>query len=364
MLQRLLTVYMQLHEFDKPVINLHELTNGIVKYYSPEFNREILGKPNPKDWDYYQSLEQIVEFLRPADHYVVARLAEYHIKNRQDSVQHQIPFYEFLNKNYFIISCRRKNLFEHALSQSLNRVHKKLNVFYAEEKINSFLDLYRSGVTLDINTLTETLETYRSYLAWCNNFEIGSYFHYEQCIDNMESYILNLPIFMSQAQRVTWQDRFNIDLETWNRCHFYSSDIGSLALSAPQQLLKLGYVESGEKTTILDLAPQHQQQLIAANQTSFDAANSAINHMVGLGIMVNPVPIKKHTLAEKLYLVRNLQQCVQAYNQWAHEHSDIATPVTLEELQQQAQIEFQCWHTGNDLSTNDLRPALISSSNQ
>ena len=44
LLQRLLTVYMQLHDFDRHVINLHELTNGLNRYYSPEFNREILGK--------------------------------------------------------------------------------------------------------------------------------------------------------------------------------------------------------------------------------------------------------------------------------------------------------------------------------
>lgn len=355
---------MQLHEFDKPVINLHELTNGIVKYHSPEFNREILGKPSTNDWGYYQSLEQIVGFLRSADHYVVARLAEYHIKNRRDTLQDQIPFYEFLNKNYFIISCRRQNLFEHALSQSLNRVHKKLNVFYAEEKINTFLDLYHKGINLDINTLLETLNTYKSYLAWCDNFEIGSYFNYEQCLDNMESYILNLPIFMSQRQRVTWQDKFEIDLETWNRCHFYSSDIGALALVAPQQLLRLGYVNNGEKTTILDLAPPHQQKLVAQHKNQFDAANAAINEMVALGIMVNPVPIKKQTLAEKLYIVRNLAQCADAYNQWAQKHSDFASEISLDTLYQQAHNEFQSWQPGLDLSANDLRPALMSSSNQ
>ena len=34
LLQRVLTISMQLHEFDRPVINLHELTNGLEKYYS------------------------------------------------------------------------------------------------------------------------------------------------------------------------------------------------------------------------------------------------------------------------------------------------------------------------------------------
>lgn len=46
LLQRLITIYMAAHDYDKPVINLHELSNGLMKYYSPTFNQEVLGKPN------------------------------------------------------------------------------------------------------------------------------------------------------------------------------------------------------------------------------------------------------------------------------------------------------------------------------
>ena len=34
LLQRVLTIYMLRKEFDRPVINLHELTNGLIKYYN------------------------------------------------------------------------------------------------------------------------------------------------------------------------------------------------------------------------------------------------------------------------------------------------------------------------------------------
>jgi hypothetical protein len=63
LLQRLITIYMQFHEFDRPVINLHELSNGLVKYYSPDFNCEILGKKQ-EAWGYYQTLKQIVEMKK------------------------------------------------------------------------------------------------------------------------------------------------------------------------------------------------------------------------------------------------------------------------------------------------------------
>jgi hypothetical protein len=50
LLQRMLTIYMQFHDFSRPVINLHELTNGLACYYSPEFNQELVSKHTVKKW--------------------------------------------------------------------------------------------------------------------------------------------------------------------------------------------------------------------------------------------------------------------------------------------------------------------------
>jgi plasmid replication initiation protein len=50
LLQRMLTIYMQFHQLGRPVINLHELTNGLAKYYSPEFNQELVSKRAVKEW--------------------------------------------------------------------------------------------------------------------------------------------------------------------------------------------------------------------------------------------------------------------------------------------------------------------------
>ena len=118
LLQRLITIYMQFHTYDRPVINLHELTNGLVRYHNDHFNQEVLGKKDGK-WGYYQSLEQVVELLDSVDHYKTSRLAHYHIRNRRDALADQIPFYRYLNENFYIISCRRHNIFEHALSWCL-----------------------------------------------------------------------------------------------------------------------------------------------------------------------------------------------------------------------------------------------------
>ena len=77
LLQRMLTIYMQFHDFGRPVINLHELTNGLARYYSPEFNQELVSKYALKTWGYHQSLPQVVEMLSSVDHYKTSRLAPY-----------------------------------------------------------------------------------------------------------------------------------------------------------------------------------------------------------------------------------------------------------------------------------------------
>jgi hypothetical protein len=149
----------------------------------------VLGKKDGQ-WGYHQSLKEIVELLNSVDHYKTSRVAHYHIKNRQDSMVDQIPFYQYLNDNFYIISCRRHNVFEHALSWCLSKITKKLNVYSGTEKIDSFFELYRDGIELDPNSLIQTLNAYRDYVAWCNNhFNVASYFVCR--LIKQEEYILN-----------------------------------------------------------------------------------------------------------------------------------------------------------------------------
>ena len=97
LLQRLITVYMLRKGFDRPVINLHELSNGLTKYYNTTLNQEVLGKPKGTQWGYFQTLTEVQDLLKSVDHYKTSRLAHYHIVNRQDSVAEQIKFYEYIN---------------------------------------------------------------------------------------------------------------------------------------------------------------------------------------------------------------------------------------------------------------------------
>ena len=42
-------------------------------------------------------IEQVVELLESANHYKTARLAQYHIVRRGDSLPDQLEFYQYLN---------------------------------------------------------------------------------------------------------------------------------------------------------------------------------------------------------------------------------------------------------------------------
>jgi hypothetical protein len=366
LLQRLITVYMQFHEFNQPVINLHELTNGLEKYYSPDFNREILGKPNRvnKEWGYYQTLEEIVGLLSSVDHYKTARLAEYHIKGRRDSISQQIPFYQYLDENFFIISCRRRNLFEHALSWGLNKITKKLNVYSATEKINSFYDLYKNQVNIDAEGFKNSLFRYQSYLKWCDDhFNVGSYFYYEDNINDLENYILDLPIFSNQSKKISWHDTYNIDFKSWNQTHYYLSNIGSLALSSTEKMLSIkdstqatqesrseySLLTSDQKNLLANLSSE-QQQHVKTHLPRYQDAQESMMHMQRLGILVSSVPIKKQTLAEKKFIIKNFNQCLDIFNDWAINNPGIAEVIDPDDIEQHIEKDLIAWKSG---TTND-----------
>jgi len=354
LLQRVLTIYMQFHQFDRPVINLHELTNGIARYYSPEFNRELLGK---KQWGYHQSLAEVVELLSSVDHYKTSRLAQYHIRSRNDPIEQQVPFYQYLNDNFYIISCRRENLLEHALSWAINKVTRKLNVYTAEEKINTFVDLFKGKITVEPEVMVDQLEKYADYIAWCDQyFAVSSYFNYERDVPNIERYVLNLPVFAGQPNRITWADTFGQEFADWNRCHYMGSDIGTLALQNAENPLLIGHTPGQSASDIvLSNLPAAHQEFYAANKSQYEQACGAIADMRRLGILVGGIPIKKQTLREKQYLVRNFDQCVDVYNEWILQHPKLGQPIVADRLQLTISQEQQQWHPGT------VAPAIAQS---
>jgi len=325
LLQRYLTVLMQHYDYGKPVINLHELTNGLEFRYNLKFNQDILTKPLKHKWGYHQSLAEITYLLASADHFKTSRLALYHIVNRKDSLADQLSFYDYLNKNFYIISARRHNLFEHALSWCIVAVSKHLNVYSYEEKTAVFQNIYQQGITVDPEIFTTYLGRYFNYLQWVNDhFNVNTVFNYEEDLQNLDRYTSTLDIFPTRDQPKNWKDIFGISWDQWNACHYLNSaKHQALTYSMPQianrerQLLPL------DSTSQYEIEKIHTGALSVRSlnfldrfHASYESANVAIKQLVSDEVMITPLSIKLQTLAEKAMIVKNFSQIVEVYNKW------------------------------------------------
>jgi hypothetical protein len=336
LLQRLLTVYANINENYNPLtINLHELTNGLVFYENENFGKKVLGKKE-KAWGYHQRLETIVEMMSQCGHDIVSRLAHYHIKNRKDDLNDQLDFYRYLNDNFFIISARRKNLFEHALSWAISVESKRLNVYSAQEKYDIYKKITNDGINVQDDVIKKYLHAYNQYIEWVDNhFHVNTYFEYERDLPNIENFILNLNVFRQDNRPLSWIDRFDITWDDWNRMHYLLS------------LVPFDYEFSTQEKTFM--------------KDNIDKYTSCRVHLQDLqdqGILVSGIPIKLHTLHEKSKLITNIDQCLLSYNQWVGETNPLyAISYTPTILNETSLIEHSRWTSGNDrnlLTSSDI----------
>lgn len=363
LLQRLLTIYMVRKGFGLPVINLHELSNGLTRSFNEKLGQFVLSKhklehmnSQQKDiWGYYQTLPEIEQLLDSVDHYKTSRLAHYHIVHRQDSIADQAKFYDYLNRNFYIISCQRENLLEHALSWVIHSHSKHLNVYSAEEKITVFADIYNHGIQATQQGLTKYLDRYLEYTNWVNRyFNVQSYFDYDTDRHSIEKYILSLD-FMRGHNHNSWQDMFGQDFETWNTCHRLLPNLllrspgtdatQSISLSTspiteqkwqqlrgpdwPESLQQLGHVqlpaqvdqEIKHRFNMVSVAVSPEENsFLKENLYAYQQAQANIHKLQEHGILMSGVPIKLQSLTEKKQIIQNFDQCVQWYNQWVETH--------------------------------------------
>lgn len=349
LLQRVLTVHMILSDFDKPVINLHELTNGLASFYSPQVQGMIVGKDFNKG--YSQSLEEITTLLKNHDHYKTSRLAHYHLIQRADSNVEQKNFFRYLNDNFFVISAKRNNLLDYALSWCIRSIFKdgNGNVYSSTEKVFAFLDMYKDPVNICSDSIILHLERYKNYLEWSKtNFDIASHFYYDVHMPNLENYILNLPIFTGK-ERKQWSEAFDISFQDFNKCHKSVSDLGAIALSNPNKT-KLLTVDSNItnknlENYIVDNLPTELQTFVENKKEKYVKAKNSIQHLVKLGFLPSQIPIKKHTFAEKRMVIKNFDECVYVYNDWILKNPELGEPFNDSKLQLSYQKDDSMWST-------------------
>jgi hypothetical protein len=350
---------MQFHKYDRPVLSYYDLGYGLVKYYSDVFNTEVLDSAKQFD-NCRQSLLEIRDLLNSVDHYKTSRLSLSTIVRRQDTKTDQNQFYRYLNDNFFIISARRENLFEHALSSCIKIHTKKGNLSDPHEKFEIFADVYKNKITISQENIVKDLGHYRNYLQWCNDhFDIGSYFYYDKNVSNLEEYILQLPIFDNQSQKIAWEDKFGIEFDQWNRFNYLISDLSGLGQQLPNITTPLLANQRNTATNFdLNLAESFKKIVANLNHTDveflkkharkFVQTKNNLDELIDYKIIERPMQVKLQTMIEKKLCIKNFDQCVTWYNEWvtANNFGQIYSESTALESEIN---ELKSWHATNVL---------------
>lgn len=358
LLLNLITIYMQFHEYDHPVLSYYDLGYGLTKYYSDVFNNEVLDSAKQFD-NCDQTLPEIRDLLKSVDHYKTSRLSFATIIRRQDTMADQFKFYQYLNDNFFIISTRRENLFEHVLSSCIKIHTKKGNLYDPHSKFDTFADVYKNKITVIKENIHKDLDHYRRYLQWCNDhFDVGSYFYYDKNISNIEEYILQLPIFDNQRQKISWQDKFDIGFNEWNKVNYLISDLSGLGQQLPTTSAPL-LVDQRENMPSFELAVAKNHRKIVSNLNHTDVeflkkyarkfaqTKKNLDELINYKIIERPMQIKLQTMIEKKLCIKNFNQCVEWYNEWVVANN--FGTVYSEHTAYQSEIdELNSWHT-NDI---------------
>jgi hypothetical protein len=67
--------------------------------------------------------------------------------------------------------------------------------------------------------------------------------------------------------------------------------------------------------------------------------------MIDLGIIINGPPIKKQTLSDKQKTIRNFDQLIEIYNNWALTHPEMVSPVSDQDLVNKTHTESEFWNS-------------------
>jgi hypothetical protein len=116
-----------------------------------------------------------------------------------------------------------------------------------------------------------------------------------------------------------------------------------------------GLTEYRRNLSLIQQLPQEDQNFLIQNQKTYVDGINTVKKMVELGIMPGSIPIKKQTLFGKTRLIKNFNECLDTYNQWATNNSDICQPIQNGELESIMLDEKTQWRSPlvGDLSNNE-----------
>ena len=277
LLQRALTVY--LNAAGQEYYNTHELLNGLEIYKSA-----AVKSSNIK---YEQTLVEIQKILEKNSANLVSRIADYHVRARlKERNENYNEFYKFCNQYYDKILYCTRDPYEYALSWSIRDNTRVLNVYSIDQRIEHHGINKQDSIDLDF--FHSKLVQYQNYQYWVNdNFPDHVEVNYNSLnfnIDNEIEKIISIGNFKMF-------DKFNVSLND------YSKILYKVSLRKQKIIDQLGVDKSAIVGTVK--LYQYQKELVAQKK------------------IINRIPIKMNTLANKKSRIFNFDETIDVYNQWA-----------------------------------------------
>lgn len=297
-LQRALTVY--LNAYGLKYFNTHELLNGIELTEENNLIKVVKG--------YRQSLDEISNLITFTKSNLVSRIAEYHVTNRltgnriippkgytarplEDNIiernkkENYQEFYKLCKEKFDTIIYCTRDPFEYAVSWSIRDITNVLNVYSIKEKIQT-----HSNQTYDVNIefFQDKLDQYKRYLYWVqDNFTNAIEVKYDDLHVNPEYILRNIT-----GLDYSIKHDFNITFEE------YSSILYNL--SQYYETENIIYFPEKNKVESLDKLRQFQLKLLEEKK------------------LYSVMPHKMNTLLDKRRKVKNFDNILDLYNNWAN----------------------------------------------
>jgi len=345
LLQRVLTVqmnYIKNSNVLTPVSNLHDLSNGLDEYYSNKFKKKLLIIQDKRI--YNQSLTEVISLLKTytKTQSMTCRLAHYHMLSRQDNITEREIFYKYINENFFIITCKRNNIFEYALSEGIKKYANIGNIYVTKQRFEILNQMYNNQISITQTDMIKFLNRYKDYENWTNeNFNVNDTYVYENNVNNIDSYIKGLKCF-NDIEVPLWDEIFDIGWNDWNKCHRIISDLPFIS-NNNQHLLEDKTRSNNGFINGAKVLPKEHQQFLYSNLGKYMSADTKIKKMASDKLLHSGLPIKMQTLLEKKLMIKNFNECLDVYNTWALKFN-YNTINNIDGFIQQSEKEYKYWY--------------------
>jgi hypothetical protein len=224
-----------------------------------------------------------------------------------------------------------------------------------EDKILVFKKLYQQKITIDKTVFLSYLTKYLEYLTWVDShFTINSVFDYDTNSKDLEKYVNKLDIFPNNQQTKTWNELTGMSWNDWNKCHYLISDASNFSTTAFTSLTydsvpKIAVSSSMDISALINRPSLNlqNQHFLTTNIDNYISTYKTLSNLVGNRTLIDGIPIKLQTLAEKASMIKNLQECVDAYNEWSIKNNQ-NHQISINSLKDIAYKELNFWYN-NDI---------------